>query len=119
APAADAPAAGVPFPSSGAPAGHDTSVRPGRRRGFSRRCSMNPLSKRFWCVLGLAALCLAVGCQRAPAPDGGPAVVQADAAAFEIAGPFAHENLSVFLLQAEQQDDRAYLTLDQGLRDGL
>jgi hypothetical protein len=79
---------------------------------------MNPLSKRSWCVLGLAALCLAVGCQRAPAPDGGPAVVQADAAAFEIAGPFAHENLSVFLLQAEQQDDRAYLTLDQGLKDG-
>src|SRR5262249_10907832 len=30
-----------------------------------------------------------------------------------------HQNLSVYLLHADKQDDNDYLTLDQGLKDGL
>jgi hypothetical protein len=35
--------------------------------------------------------------------------------AVRISGPYAHENLTVFLLHGKNQDDRDYLTLDQGL----
>src|SRR5262249_24533546 len=35
--------------------------------------------------------------------------------AVRVSGPYTHENLTVFLLHGKDQDDRDYLTLDQGL----
>src|SRR3989442_81630 len=35
--------------------------------------------------------------------------------AVRISGPYTHENMTVFLLLGKDQDDRDYLTLDQGL----
>jgi hypothetical protein len=35
--------------------------------------------------------------------------------AVRVSGPYAHENLAVFLLHGKDQDDHDYLTLDQGL----
>src|SRR5437870_4842940 len=35
--------------------------------------------------------------------------------AIRVSGPYAHENLTVFLLHGKDQDDHNYLTLDQGL----
>jgi hypothetical protein len=40
-------------------------------------------------------------------------------AAVRVSGPYAHENLTVFLLHGKDQDDRDYLTLDQGLDNKL
>src|SRR5262249_18275521 len=41
-----------------------------------------------------------------------------DTGPFEITGPYTHENLSVFLLHSPNQDDREFITLDQGLKEG-
>ena len=38
---------------------------------------------------------------------------------FKASGPYVHENLTVFLLHAKDQDARDYLTLDQGLDQKL
>jgi len=35
--------------------------------------------------------------------------------AVRVSGPYVHENLTIFLLHGKDQDDRDYLTLDQGL----
>jgi hypothetical protein len=36
-----------------------------------------------------------------------------------VSGPYVHENLTVFLVHAEQQDQGDFLTLDEGLTKGL
>ncbi len=33
-------------------------------------------------------------------------------------GPFVHENLAIYVVRGEETDARAYLTLDEGLREG-
>jgi hypothetical protein len=35
-----------------------------------------------------------------------------------VTGPFAHENLAVFVLCSDSRDDTDFLTLDEGLKDG-
>ena len=47
-----------------------------------------------------------------------PAEVAIEGRTVRITGPYTHENLTVFLVHADAQDDRDFLTLDQGLRDG-
>src|SRR5438132_1333558 len=37
---------------------------------------------------------------------------------FTIKGPHSHNNLTVFLLCSDKQDDTDYLTLDEGLKNG-
>src|SRR5262249_33812853 len=59
------------------------------------------------------------GCQRPETPDPEPTAVELDGASYRVSGPYAHENLTVFLLHADRQDERDYLTLDEGLREGL
>jgi hypothetical protein len=73
-------------------------------------------------VLGLGtALVLAVisvgGCQRSAAVNEN--LLQLDEGAFELAGPFVHENMTIFLLNSNEQDDRDFITLDEGLKDGV
>jgi hypothetical protein len=51
-----------------------------------------------------------------PSPS---AVVDVDGTAYHIEGPFSHEDLTVFLLCTDRQDGSDFLTLDEGLKDGL
>ena len=67
----------------------------------------------------LPALLVAVGCQRAAVPGPASAEFELDADALQVTGPFAHENLSVFLIHAENQDDRDFITLPDGIEQGL
>jgi hypothetical protein len=63
----------------------------------------------------------------APPPDTGaepsvskaPVEVDVDGTAYHIQGPFAHQDLTVFLLCSDRQDEHDYLTLDEGLKQGL
>jgi hypothetical protein len=47
------------------------------------------------------------------------AEVEVDGTAYRIQGPFTHQNLAVFLLCSNRQDGREFLTLDDGLKEGL
>jgi hypothetical protein len=70
----------------------------------------------------LVALFLAAGCQRAAPPAAnvaGLVTVEQEGVSYHLTGPFSHENLSVFLIHAPTQDEREFITLDQGLKDGL
>jgi hypothetical protein len=66
----------------------------------------------------LAALSF-TGCQRVPTPAPAPADVNLEGETFRVSGPYGHENLTVFFIHADSQDDRDFLTLDEGLTKGL
>jgi hypothetical protein len=68
-------------------------------------------------TLVLTAVLVAAGCHRA-GTSGKFAGFDAEAGPFEVTGPYAHENLSVFLIHSPNQDDREFITLDQGLKEG-
>jgi len=51
---------------------------------------------------------------RNPAPE-----VDVDGTAYRIQGPVTHQDLTVFLLCSDRQDGDDYLTLDEGLKEGL
>src|SRR5438034_2385259 len=59
-------------------------------------------------LLALAGLSLVQAGEKKPAFD-------VKKVAVRVSGPYAHENLTVFLLHGKDKDDRDYLTLDQGL----
>jgi hypothetical protein len=65
----------------------------------------------------LAAL-LVAGCSRSHHATEGPSVLEVDGVAMPVTGPFAHQNLAVFLIHSEQQDPREFITLDEGLKNG-
>ena len=73
-------------------------------------------------VLGVVLL---PGCRRPSPPDvsGGAASaageVQIDGAPYHLTGPYTHENLAVFLVHSANQDERTFLTLDEGLKKGV
>lgn len=77
-----------------------------------------------WCV-ALATLATLAGCQQSNSKpvvvgqEDGTAYVQLGELKYRLSGPYAHENLAVFLLHGDKQDDADYLTLDQGLKDGV
>jgi hypothetical protein len=54
-----------------------------------------------------------------PAEVPASAEVEVDGTAYHIQGPFAHQDLTVFLLCANRQDGNDFLTLDEGLKEGL
>jgi hypothetical protein len=66
----------------------------------------------------LIAVLLAAGCHQ-PATPSTSAGVEVNNSSYRIHGPFAHENLSVFLLCSDQEDTRDFLTLDEGLPKGV
>ena len=45
--------------------------------------------------------------------------VEVDGTAYRIQGPVTHQDLTVFLLCSDRQDGDDYLTLDEGLKEGL
>jgi hypothetical protein len=47
------------------------------------------------------------------------AQVEVDGTTYHIQGPFSHQDLTVFLLCSTHQDEHDYLTLDDGLKEGL
>jgi hypothetical protein len=68
---------------------------------------------RLWILL-MAIVLLGAGCQNAGCP-GNIGGAEQD---YEITGPYEHQNLSVFLIHSPSQDDREFITLDQGLKEG-
>lgn len=46
------------------------------------------------------------------------ATVAIDDDTYRVTGPFAHDNLAVYLIHAKQQDPTEYVTLEEGLRSG-
>src|SRR5262245_23879864 len=60
-----------------------------------------------------ALVLLAAACR-----SSGPATVEENGAKLRITGPLTHENLSVYLLHSDARDDRDFMTLDEGLKDG-
>jgi hypothetical protein len=85
---------------------------------------MNPARLLTTWAVFLAALVLLPGCRRPAPPNGagagGPAEqVRLDSGAYHLSGPYAHENLAVFLIHSPDQDERDFLTLDEGLKTGV
>lgn len=78
---------------------------------------MGKASAFRFCSLVLATVAMAAGCQRS-GPPGNIAGAEWEGGPFEVTGPYAHQNLSVFLIHSPNQDDREFITLDQGLKEG-
>jgi hypothetical protein len=75
-----------------------------------------------WLGILLMPMLISVGCQRTETPTVDPAnAVEGEppGVPYQITGPYAHENLTVFLLHSPTQDEREFITLDQGLKDGI
>lgn len=78
---------------------------------------MNNTGKAWLTGIVVVALVAAGGCQKNPST--GEGIVELDQGKLEVSGPFVHENLAVFLLHSDQNDDREYITLDQGLEEDV
>jgi hypothetical protein len=65
--------------------------------------------------LFLFAIC---GCYRSATADPNPITVEVNGTICRITGPLAHENMAVLFVHSDRQDERDYLTLDNGLEDG-
>lgn len=75
---------------------------------------MNRLTASWLGCLGVFTVVLA-GCQR-DQPNRRP-TAEIGNVQYRVSGPYAHQNLTVFLLHTDKQDDREFITLDQGLKD--
>jgi hypothetical protein len=79
---------------------------------------------RWLAASGAALLLLAAGCWQAvkvpvPSPPAGGAEAEVDGVAYRVGEPLAHKNITVFVLSSDRQDERDFLTLDEGLKGGL
>jgi hypothetical protein len=94
-----------------------------RQELTSRRCPirggflMNVFRRLFLC--GTLVFLVVAGCKPATAPKPAPPAVDLPAIAYRITGPLIHQNLAVFFLCSDKQDDRDFLTLDEGLKKSL
>jgi hypothetical protein len=61
---------------------------------------------------------LLTGCGN-PTPPHKAITANVDGQTLRVSQPYAHENLTIFLLHSDRQDERAFVTLDDGLRQGL
>jgi hypothetical protein len=66
-----------------------------------------------------ATVLLALGVFFALPAKKASADVEVDGTAYHIQGPYTHEDLTVFLLCTNRQDEHDFLTLDEGLQKGL
>jgi hypothetical protein len=77
---------------------------------------------RTWTVLSLCGVCLALlavaVCERALGPHAPPTYSGPEVRVARVSGPYGHDNLAVFLIHADRQDQRDFLTLDEGLGTG-
>jgi hypothetical protein len=74
---------------------------------------------RYSSIAAAAAVLLALGVWLSGTGKQASAAVEVDGTAYYIRGPFAHQDLSVFLLCSNRQDGRDFLTLDEALEKGL
>jgi hypothetical protein len=88
--------------------GHELS---GRKRMF-RRQLLASLAVAAAVLLPVAAILL-LPARKASAS------VEVNGTAYRIHGPYTHEDLTVFLLCSRRQDEHDFLTLDEGLQEGL
>jgi hypothetical protein len=84
----------------------------------SRRNLMSP-SARLCSIAAAATVLLALGVFFALPGRTASASVEVDGTAYHIQGPFSHQDLTVFLLCSSRQDGHDFLTLDEGLKEGL
>jgi hypothetical protein len=76
-------------------------------------------------ISGLMCMLLLGGCQHEPSPASAPAApaapaeVELDGGTYRVQGPISHDNVAVFLISSNHQDERDFLTLDEGLTSGL
>jgi hypothetical protein len=102
---------------------------PEQGRQPSRRKLMFRIALRC-SIAGAATVLLALGVfialhGKKPSPEVGgddtnaSADVKVDGTAYHVRGPFTHQDLTVFLLCSDRQDGNDFLTLDEGLKDGL
>jgi hypothetical protein len=76
----------------------------------------------LWRKSALGGVCLMLlalaSCGRTIKPDVSSADGNLDERAVRVSGPYGHANLSFFLVHADQQDAREFLTLEEGLANG-
>jgi hypothetical protein len=89
---------------------------PGRQ--LSRRNRMFRIA-RVGSIVAAAALVVALGVFLFVPGKKAAASVEVDGATYQIHGPFTHQDLTVFLLCSNRQDGNDFLTLDEGLKEGL
>jgi hypothetical protein len=77
---------------------------------------------KSWAILALGGVCLALlgvaVCKRALGPHAPWAYSGPEVRVARVSGPYGHDNLAVFLIHADRQDQRDFLTLDEGLGTG-
>jgi hypothetical protein len=97
--------------SGGAPEQGRQTLRRNRMFRIARLCS----------IAGAATVLLALGVFFALPGKKASAEVAAevDGTTYRIRGPFTHQDLTVFLLCSNRQDRHDFLTLDEGLKEGL
>jgi hypothetical protein len=76
-------------------------------------------SRRLVVLGGVIVLLFLAGCRPPPPAEADSSDVDLDGARHRVSGPYRHENLTVFLVHSENQDERNFLTLDEGLKDGV
>jgi len=96
----------------------EAGAAPERDRHLSRRNRMFRIA-RLCSLAAAAGVLLALGIFLALPGKKASAEVQVDGTAYSIQGPFTHQDLTVFLLCSDRQDGHDFLTLDEGLKDGL
>jgi hypothetical protein len=84
----------------------------------SRRKRMFRIA-RVGSIAAAAAALVALGIYFALPPKKAAAQVEVDGTAYRIHGPFTHQDLTVFLLCSNRPDGADFLTLDEGLKEGL
>src|SRR5262245_57695614 len=77
--------------------------------------------KNLWLCCGVLLMMAGCGQQNSPpGPVSGGNTMQIDGTTYNVTGPYAHENVSVFLIHTQTlQDDREFITLDEGLKEGV
>jgi hypothetical protein len=88
--------------------------RSSRRNRMSRIARFGSLAVAATVLLALGVF-LSLPTKKAAAE----VVVEVDGTPYRIRGPFTHQDLTVFLLCSNRQDGRDFLTLDEGLKEGL
>jgi hypothetical protein len=91
---------------------------PEQGRQPSRRNLMFRIA-RLSSIAGAAVVLLAVGVFFALPSKKASAEVEVDGTTYHIRGPFTHQDLTVFLLCSNRQEADDFLTLDEGLKEGL
>src|SRR5262245_7930454 len=80
---------------------------------------MRTAVKQYLCA-GLLVLLALPGCSGSkPKGEASGPGLDPETTGLRVSGPHVHENLAVFLLHADSQDGRDFLTLEEGLERGL